>query len=219
MDVYSNSPEKISLLQIMFTFTIDLDLMLLDYYFLWGNCRWAYWSWGTIGQEMAWCRRASSLCLELCSEDKLLRHLISSSKWEVSTYVNAVIYSLAVSEVCAQMIGCIMVPMSYSLVYTFNHDIIIIQNCTSIEHIIGSVVMYALFGVRQDKAFISFIFYAIYGVACYPLAYFSFDYNEDVSASSYRHLQIRMMTHLPLIRVRSRNNGMCCMSYCVLIDH
>ena len=31
MDVYSNSPEKISLLQIMFTFTIDLDLMLLDY--------------------------------------------------------------------------------------------------------------------------------------------------------------------------------------------
>ena len=31
MDVYSNSHEKISFLQIMFTFTIDLDLMLLDY--------------------------------------------------------------------------------------------------------------------------------------------------------------------------------------------
>ena len=32
MGIYSYSPEKISLLQIMFTFTIDLNLMLLDYY-------------------------------------------------------------------------------------------------------------------------------------------------------------------------------------------
>ena len=31
MGVYSYFLEKISLLQIMFTFTIDLDLMLLDY--------------------------------------------------------------------------------------------------------------------------------------------------------------------------------------------
>ena len=36
---------------------------------------------------------------------------------------------MAVSEVCVQMIGCIMVPRSYLFVYTFNHNIIIIQNC------------------------------------------------------------------------------------------
>ena len=37
MGVNSNPPEKISLLQIMFTFTIDLDLMLLDYYQMTAN--------------------------------------------------------------------------------------------------------------------------------------------------------------------------------------
>ena len=94
----------------------------------------------------------SSLCLELCWEDKHVRHLISSSKWEASIYANTVIFSVPVSEVCVEMIGRIMVSRSYSLVCTFNHNIIIIQNCTSIEHIKRSVVRYALFGVRQDKS-------------------------------------------------------------------
>ena len=33
---------------------------------------------------------------------------------------------------------------------------------------------------------------------------------------SYNHHQIRSVTHLPLFRVRSWNNGMCCMSFYIL---
>ena len=115
-------------------------------------------------QIMVWCRQASSLCLELCWEDKHVRHIISSSKWEASIYANAVIFSVPVSEFCVEMIGRIMGSRSYSLVCTFNHNIIIIQNCISIEHIKRSVVRYALFGVRQDKSnYLIYLLCSIWG--------------------------------------------------------
>ena len=51
------------------------------------------------------------------------------------------------------------------------------------------------------------------------LTHFSYDDYENICILSYYHYQIRNMTHLSLFRVRSWNNGSCCMYFIFLLTH
>ena len=51
---------------------------------------------------------------------------------------------------------------------------------------------------------------------CIQLTHLSYDDCENVCTLFYLHHQIGSMTHLPLFRVRSWNNGMHCMSFYIL---
>ena len=72
--------------------------------------------------------------------------------------------------------------------------------------------------VSKIKSFLSVIFYAIYRAVCIQLLHFSDDDCENMCTLSYYFHQIGSMIHLPLFRVRSRNYGMHCMSFYVLIS-
>ena len=67
--------------------------------------------------------------------------------------------------------------------------------------------------VSKIRSVLSIIFHVIYGAVCIQLAHFSFDDCENTCTLSFYHHQIGSMTHLPLHRGRSWNNGMRCMSF------
>ena len=76
--------------------------------------------------------------------------------------------------------------------------------------------IYCLECVRLSH-FSQITFHAIYGAVCIELTRFSYDDCENTRTWSYHHHQIACMTHLPLSRIRSWNNGMRCMSFCIRI--
>ena len=74
--------------------------------------------------------------------------------------------------------------------------------------------------VSKIKSILSIIFHAIYGLCVFSFLFnFSCDDCENTCSLSYYmyHHQIGSMTHLPLFRVRSWNNGMRCMSFYILL--
>ena len=66
--------------------------------------------------------------------------------------------------------------------------------------------------VSKIRSVLSTNFHAIYRAVCIQLTHFYFDDCENTCTWSYYHHQIGSMTHLPLFRVRSWQNGMSCMS-------
>ena len=62
------------------------------------------------------------------------------------------------------------------------------------------------------KHILSVIHYTICGALCLQFTHFPCDDWEDVYVFSYYRHQIRSMNYHPLLRVRSWNYGMCCMS-------
>ena len=68
----------------------------------------------------------------------------------------------------------------------------------------------------MSKSVLSIIFHAIYGAVPIKLTHFSCDDCENTCTLSCYHIQIGSMTHLLLLRVRSWNNGMRCMSFYIL---
>ena len=72
--------------------------------------------------------------------------------------------------------------------------------------------------VSKIKSILSIIFYLIYWAVSIQLAHFSYDDCENTcTLSYYHHHQIGSMTHLPLFRVRSWNNGLSCTYFYILI--
>ena len=63
-----------------------------------------------------------------------------------------------------------------------------------------------------------FIIISIYGVVRIQLTNFSHHDCENAYTLSYHH-QIRRMTHLPLFKFRSGNNGMSCMAFDIRMNH
>ena len=58
---------------------------------------------------------------------------------------------------------------------------------------------------------------SMHGSVCTQLMHFFYDDCENMCTISYYHYQIGSMTYLPLFRVRSSNNSMCCMIFCIHI--
>ena len=56
------------------------------------------------------------------------------------------------------------------------------------------------------------------GLLCFQFTHFPCDYWENIYNLSYYHHQIRSVNYYPLLRVKSWNNGMRCMSFCILMD-
>ena len=55
------------------------------------------------------------------------------------------------------------------------------------------------------------------GAVCFKFTHLPCDYWENIYTLSYFHHQIRRMNYYPLFRLRSWNNGICCMSFYILI--
>ena len=72
--------------------------------------------------------------------------------------------------------------------------------------------------VSKFMSILSIIFHAICGVVWIQLTHFCCDDCENACTWSYYHHQIGSMTHFPLFRVRSWNNGMRCMSFYILME-
>ena len=64
---------------------------------------------------------------------------------------------------------------------------------------------------------LSVIHYKIRGAVCFQLTHFPCDDWDNIYTLPYYHHQIGSMTYYQLFRVRSWNNGMRCMSFCILI--
>ena len=62
----------------------------------------------------------------------------------------------------------------------------------------------------------SVIHYTICGTVCFQFTHFCCDDWENIYTLSYYHHQIVSMNYYPLFRVRSWNNGVRCMSFCIL---
>ena len=71
--------------------------------------------------------------------------------------------------------------------------------------------------VFKIKPILPIIFHAIYGAVCIQLTHFSCDDSANTCTLSYYHHKIGIMNNLSLFRVRSCNNYVHCMSFCVLI--
>ena len=110
---------------------------------------------------------------------------------------------------CVQIIKYIMAWWWYLFVCTLHYLIIIImQLCLKALNLHNACQVY----LRVC------IFHAIYGAMCIQLTHLSHDDCENTCTLSYYHHQSGSMTHSPLLRVRSWNNGMRCMSFYILLE-
>ena len=71
--------------------------------------------------------------------------------------------------------------------------------------------------VSKIRQVLSFIHYTIHGAACFQFTHFPCNW-ENIYTLSYYHHQIVSTNHYPLFRIRSWNNGVRCMSFCIRIN-
>ena len=71
--------------------------------------------------------------------------------------------------------------------------------------------------VCVSKSILSIILQAIYGVVCIELTHHSYNDCKKARKLSYYHHQIGCITYLPLLRIKSWDNGMRCMLFYILI--
>ena len=70
--------------------------------------------------------------------------------------------------------------------------------------------------VSKIRHILSVIHYKIRRAVCFQFTHFPCDW-ENIHTLSYYHHQIRSINYYLLYRVRSWNNGVCCMSFCILL--
>ena len=71
--------------------------------------------------------------------------------------------------------------------------------------------------MSKIRHILSVIHYKIRGAVRFQLTHFPCDDWENIYILSYYHHQIGSMNYYPLFRVRSWNNGLRCMSFCILL--
>ena len=71
--------------------------------------------------------------------------------------------------------------------------------------------------MSKIKHIISVIHYTICGAVCFQFTHFSCDDWEIIYTLSYRHHRNGSINYYPLLRVRSWNNGVRCMSFYILM--
>ena len=85
---------------------------------------------------------------------------------------------------------------------------------SNIKHIL-SVIHYTI--CSKIKHILSVIQYTICGAVCFQFTHFPCDDWENIHTLSYYHYQTGSMNYYPLFRVRSWNNGVCCMTFYILM--
>ena len=71
--------------------------------------------------------------------------------------------------------------------------------------------------VTKKRHIHSVIHYTIRGAVCFQFTQFPYDDWENIYTLYYHHHQIGSMNYYPLFRVRSWNNGVRCMTFCILM--
>ena len=71
--------------------------------------------------------------------------------------------------------------------------------------------------LSEIRQILSVINYTLRGAVCFQFTHFPCDDWDNIYTLSYHH-QIGSMKYYPLFRVRSWNNGVRCMSFCILTD-
>ena len=89
-------------------------------------------------------------------------------------------------------------------------------NLSEGNELINACRIYFVECVSKIKHILSVIHYTIRGAVCFQFSHFPCDDWENIYTLSYFHHQIRCMNYYPLSRVRSWNNGVRCMSFCIL---
>ena len=128
------------------------------------------------------------------------------------------LFSLLLSSLWwVQIIGFILSWGSYPFVCTLHHLIIIIvQTYLKTLNLWNACQIYFVECVSMIRHILSVIHYTIRGAVCFQFTHFPCDDWENKYTLSYHH-QIGSMNYYPLFRVRSLNNGVPCMSCCILI--
>ena len=70
--------------------------------------------------------------------------------------------------------------------------------------------------MSKIRHILSVIHYKTRGSVCFQLTHFPCDDWENIYTLSYYHHRIGSMNYYPLFRVRSWNNGVRCVSFCIL---
>ena len=119
-----------------------------------------------------------------------------------------------------QIFGYVLACRSYSFVCTVHHPIIIIvQTYLKALNLSNACQKYFVECVSKIEHILFVIHYTICGAVCFQFTNFSCDDWENIYTLSYYHHQIGSMNYYPLFRVRSGNNGVCCMSFYILIEN
>ena len=95
--------------------------------------------------------------------------------------------------------------------------IIIMQTLSEDIELINACPIQFVECVSNMKHILSVIHYTIYGAVCLQFTHFLRAVWENIHNMSYYHQQIGSMNYYPLLRVRSWNNGMRCMSFYILM--
>ena len=143
-------------------------------------------------------------------EDIFIIHRIIIIKSEVSTFPIAVIFVGANYKVHYDpiiVLVCLHItPPNHHLYADLSESIELLKRLS------GTLCIEC---VSKIKSVLFIIFHAIYGAVRIQLTHFYFDDCENTLTLFHYHHQIGSMTHLPLFRGRSRNNGLRCMSFCI----
>ena len=115
------------------------------------------------------------------------------------------------------MIGCVL-SWSYLFVCTLHHLIIImVQTYLKTLNLFYKMPqIYFVECVSKIRHIPSVIHYTIRGAVCFQFTHFPSDDWENIYTLSYYHHQSGSMNYYPLFRVRSWNNGVRFMSFCIL---
>ena len=118
-----------------------------------------------------------------------------------------------------QIVRYVLACRSYPFVCTLHHFIIItVQTYLNTLIFYSACQIYFVECVSKISHILSVIHYTIYGAVFFQFTHFPFDDWENIYPLSYYHHQIGSMNCYPLFRVRSRNNGMLCMSFYIFIN-
>ena len=118
-----------------------------------------------------------------------------------------------------QIVWYVLAWRSYSFICILHHLIIIIvQTYLKTLNLWNACQIYFVVCVSGTRHILSVIHYTIRGAVCFQFTHFPCDHFENIYTLSYYHdHQIGSMKYYPLFRVRSWNNGVRCMSFCILL--
>ena len=117
-----------------------------------------------------------------------------------------------------QMVGYVFPWRSYSFIFTLHHLIIIIvQTYLKTLNLANVCQIYFVECVSKIRHILSVIHYTICGAVCFQFTHFPCDDWDNIYTLSYYHHQIGNMNYYLFFRVRSWNNGVRCMSFCILM--
>ena len=148
-------------------------------------------------------------------QNKIFCHLLHIRSGKTENLFSLLLCSLW----WVQIFGYVLACRSYSFVCTVHHLIIItVRTYLKALNLKNACQINFVDCVSKIKHILSVIHYTICGAVCFHFTHFSCDDWENIYTLSYYHHEIGSMNYYPLFRVRSWNNGVRCMSFCILME-